>query len=53
MAECDVLLVTINAADTQSFCDKYLEMIPDSRRVVVFSLQRGVKNSSILKERYK
>lgn len=47
-----MLLVTLSAADTDSFCDKVLEMIPDKRGIVVFGMQRGVKSHSTLKTRY-
>ena len=48
---CQVVIVTVNSDDSEACCLKLATVLPLSiYRVVVFSLQRGVKNGGILKE---
>jgi hypothetical protein len=52
LQDCHVLLLTVNSNDTKGCCDKLSELFPKPRAkgVTVFSLQRGVRNSSIVKD---
>ena len=48
---CQVIIVTVNSDNTDACCVKLAAVLPDSLyHVVVFSLQRGVKNGGILKD---
>eukprot|EP00596_Hydrurales_sp_CCMP1899_P003829 CAMPEP_0119046840 /NCGR_PEP_ID=MMETSP1177-20130426/49261_1 /TAXON_ID=2985 /ORGANISM="Ochromonas sp, Strain CCMP1899" /LENGTH=468 /DNA_ID=CAMNT_0007020551 /DNA_START=57 /DNA_END=1460 /DNA_ORIENTATION=- len=51
LQNCHVIIVTVNSEDTEACCAKLAEILPDSTyRVVVISLQRGMKNGVILKD---
>ena len=48
---CQVIIVVVNSDDTDVCCAKLATVLPESLfHVVVFSLQRGVKNGGILKD---
>ena len=53
LIDCQVIIVVVNSNDTVACSSKLASVLGDSRyRVVVFSLQRGVKNGGILKDGY-
>jgi hypothetical protein len=52
LQDCHVLLVAVNSNDTKGCCEKLCELFPkaQAKGISVFSLQRGVRNSSIVKD---
>jgi hypothetical protein len=53
LTNCQVIIVAVNSNDTVACSLKLASILGDSHyRVVVFSLQRGVKNGGILKDGY-
>lgn len=53
LQNCPVIIATVNSDDTESCCLRLAEVLPDSiYNIVVFSLQRGVRNGGILKAGY-
>lgn len=54
LEECDVIIVALNTYDTKPCCEKVAELLlhddRKNRRITVFSIQRGVRNSSVVKE---
>lgn len=53
LTNCQVIIVAVNSNDTVACSSKLASILGDSQyRVVVFSLQRGVKNGGILKDGY-
>lgn len=53
LTNCQVIIVVVNSNDTVACTSKLASILGESKyRVVVFSLQRGVKNGGILKDGY-
>jgi ketopantoate reductase len=52
LEECAMVIVTVNSEDTERTTAKLSEVLRSRKNVVVFSLQRGVRNSSILRDGY-
>lgn len=60
LPKCDLILVTVNSNDTSLVAKKLIECLAvnnsssstSSKKVPVVSLQRGVKNSALIKEEY-
>ncbi len=50
VAECHMVIVTVNSEDTDSASRKLVELLNGKKEIPVFSLQRGVRNSSLLKD---
>lgn len=50
LQECHVVIVTVNTCDTTSCGERLIQAMQDRKSVPIFSLQRGVKNSSVLKD---
>jgi ketopantoate reductase len=50
VAECHLVVVTVNTADTKLCAEKLKQVLTENKKIPIFSLQRGVKNSSILKD---
>ena len=46
LTECQVLIITVNTKDTEACCTKLADVMHDKKWVSIFSLQRGVRNSS-------
>ena len=44
------MIITVNSNDTKACCMKIAETVMNTQNVVVFSLQRGVKNSDVVKD---
>lgn len=45
---CDIIIVTVNTEDTENCGRKISEIFTDRKKVVVFSMQRGVRNCGVL-----
>ena len=52
LERCHLILVTVNASDTESCCDKLADILTNRKDMVIFGMQRGVKSSSLLKDRF-
>lgn len=50
IAECHLVIVTVNNEDTSSCGAKLVTILENKKKVPIFSMQRGVKLSSILTE---
>jgi ketopantoate reductase len=48
--ECDLLVITVNTYDTKRCCSKLSNMAPLQKNMAIFSLQRGVRNSTWVKD---
>ncbi len=52
LERCHLILVTVNASDTESCCDRLADILNNRKDMVIFGMQRGVKSSSLLKDRF-
>eukprot|EP01038_Epipyxis_sp_PR26KG_P010655 gene10655-14310_t len=50
LQECHILIICVNTNDTEACCEKLAKLENLAKTVPVFSLQRGVKNSSVVKD---
>ncbi len=50
LSSCQVIILTINSEDNEQCAQKMCELISEGLAVTVFSIQRGVLNSSMVKE---
>lgn len=50
LQDCHLMIITVNSNDTRACCNKIADAVTNTKNVVVFSLQRGVKNSDVVKE---
>lgn len=48
--ECHLIVVTVNAKDTSNLVEKLHGILQDKKNIPIFSLQRGVRSSSLLKD---
>ena len=48
---CHIIIITVNSNDTESCASKLDEIVQTKPKLTLFSMQRGVKNSSILKDK--
>lgn len=48
--ECHLVILTVNNTETAACAKKLSDLLQNRKQVVVFSLQRGVRNSSVVKE---
>lgn len=52
LLDCHLIVMTVNSNDTKSCCAKLAEVVTNPKQMPIFSLQRGVRNSTIVKEEY-
>ena len=52
LLDCHLIVLTVNSNDTKGCCKKLAEVMPKPKTMTVFSLQRGVRNSSITKDEW-
>jgi ketopantoate reductase len=50
LAECQLVVVTVNSSDTVACGQKITEVLHNNKNVPVFSLQRGVRHGAVLSE---
>jgi hypothetical protein len=50
LEKCPMVIVTVNSEDTENCGKKLGEVLLNRKNVVVFSLQRGVRNSAMLRD---
>jgi hypothetical protein len=47
-----MVIITVNSQDTESCSRKLKDLIQARKNIAIFSLQRGVRNSSTVKDEY-
>mmetsp|Transcript_4591 Transcript_4591/g.4110 ORF Transcript_4591/g.4110 Transcript_4591/m.4110 type:complete len:407 (-) Transcript_4591:35-1255(-) len=50
LQECHLLIIVVNSDDTQKCCQRVKDILQSSKNIPIFSLQRGVRNSAIVKD---
>jgi len=50
LQSCHFILITVNTSDTVLCCKKLADLLTNNKNITVFSVQRGVKNSSTVKD---
>ena len=49
LVECHLVIITVNSYDTEKCAKKLNELIQNRKHIAIYSLQRGVRNSSTVK----
>ena len=50
LQDCHLIIIAVNSNDTKACCAKLAEVVAQPKAMPVFCLQRGVRNSAIVKE---